>query len=151
VTDQPTLQGPAQLNILLAEDDRVTAELVTGAFSRDPGLTVLHAADGGTALSVIQREQLAAAVLDIRLPVLDGLYLLLTIREDPRYATLPVVLLTSLGSEADVIRGFELGADDYVVKPFSPTELVARVQRLLGRRPSGRRSRSMPLSDTESP
>jgi DNA-binding response OmpR family regulator len=151
VTDQLTPQGPEPLNILFAEDDRVAAELVMDAFARDPGLTVLYAADGGAALSVIQREKLAVAVLDIRMPVLDGLYLLLTIREDPRTATLPVVLLTSLGSEADVIRGFELGADDYVVKPFSPPELVARVQRLLGRRPSGRQSRSVRGPDTESP
>jgi DNA-binding response OmpR family regulator len=151
VTDQPTEQGPGPLNILVAEDDRVTAQLLADAFARDPGLTVLYAADGGTALTIIQRETLAAAVLDIRMPVVDGLYLLLTIREDPRYSTLPVVLVTSLGSEADVIRGFELGADDYVVKPFHPAELVARVQRLLGRRPSGRRSRGIPLPDTESP
>jgi DNA-binding response OmpR family regulator len=150
VTDQ-TVQSPEPLRVLLAEDDHVAAEIVTAAFARDPGLTVLHAADGGTALSLIQREHLAAAVLDIRMPVLDGLYLLLTIREDPRTAALPVVLMTSLGSEADVIRGFELGADDYVVKPFSPAELVARVQRLLGRRPSGRHSRAARIPDTESP
>jgi len=151
VTDQLTRQGGGLLNVLVAEDDRVTADLLVDAFSRDPGLTVLYAADGGAALTVIQREPLAAAVLDIRLPVLDGLYLLLTIREDPRHAALPVVLVTSLGSEADVIRGFELGADDYVVKPFHPGELVARVQRLLGRRPSGRRSRGFQLPDAESP
>jgi DNA-binding response OmpR family regulator len=151
VTDEPTPQDTGPLNILLAEDDRVAAELVIDAFARDPGLHVLYAADGGTALSMIQREQLAAAVLDIKLPVLDGLYLLLTIREDPRYATLPVVMITSLGTEADVIRGFELGADDYIVKPFSAAELVARVERLLGRRPSSRRSRGLRLPDTESP
>ena len=151
MTDQQTRQDGGPLNVLVAEDDRVTADLVVDAFARDRGLTVLYAADGGTALTIIQRERLAAAVLDIRMPVLDGLYLLLTIREDPRHATLPVVLVTSLGSEADVIRGFELGADDYVVKPFHPAELVARVQRLLGRRASGRRSRGVQLPDTESP
>lgn len=151
MTDQPTEQGPGPLNILVAEDDRVTAGLLVDAFARDPGLTVLHAADGGTALRIIQQEALAAAVLDIRMPVLDGLYLLLTIREDPRHAALPVVMVTSFGSEADVIRGFELGADDYVVKPFHPAELVARVQRLLGRRPSGRGSRGLQLPDAESP
>jgi len=133
VTDQPTEQGPGPLNILVAEDDLVTAQLVVEAFARVAGLTVLYAADGGTALTIIQRETLAAAVLDIRMPVVDGLYLLLTIREDPRYSTLPVVLVTSLGSEADVIRGFELGADDYIVKPFSPAELMARLRRLLDR------------------
>jgi len=131
------------LKILLAEDDPVAAKLVIQGLSSDPGLRVVHVTSGGDALTVIQREQLAAAILDIRLPVLDGLYLLLTIREDPRHRELPVVLLTALGGEADVIRGFELGADDYVVKPFSAAELRLRLQRLLGRRPSRRASRSV--------
>jgi DNA-binding response OmpR family regulator len=151
---------PEALTVLLVEDDPVTADVVLHAVGRDPGLRVRHVTDGGTALSVIQREQFAAAILDIRLPVLDGLYLLLTIREDPRYQDLPVIMLTSLGSEADVIRGFELGADDYLVKPFSPTELTLRLQRLLGRRPSARSRRvsrpaapppPAPLADTSAP
>jgi len=148
VTGRPSSTG--RLKILLAEDDPVTAELVVHGLARDPGLSVLHVTDGGTALSVIQRERIAAAILDIRLPVLDGLYLLLTIREDPRYEHLPVVMLTSLGAEADVIRGFELGADDYVVKPFSASELALRLQRLLGRRPS-RRSRAVAAPPAETP
>lgn len=151
---------PEVLTVLLVEDDPVTADVVLHAVGRDQGLRVRHVTDGGTALSVIQREQFAAAILDIRLPVLDGLYLLLTIREDPRYQDLPVIMLTSLGSEADVIRGFELGADDYIVKPFSATELTLRLQRLLGRRPSARarrvsRSAAPPppeaLADTSAP
>lgn len=132
---------PRALKILLAEDDPVAAQLVVQGLASDPGLRVVHVTDGGDALTVIQRESLAAAILDIRLPVLDGLYLLLTIREDPRHRDLPVVLLTALGGEADVIRGFELGADDYVVKPFSAAELRVRLQRLLGRRPTRRPSR----------
>jgi DNA-binding response OmpR family regulator len=120
--------------ILLAEDDPVTARLVVHRLSREPGVTVLHAADGGTALEIAEREDLAAAILDIRLPVLDGLSILAALRKSERHRGLPVVMLTSLGSEADVIRGFEYGADDYVVKPFSPAELVARIHRLLDRR-----------------
>ena len=141
----------AALKILLAEDDPVTAELVVHGLSSDPGLSVLHVTDGATALSAIQREPLAAAILDIRLPVLDGLYLLLTIREDPRHQDLPVVMLTSLGGEADVIRGFELGADDYVVKPISASELRLRLQRLLGRGPSGRARRASRPVDAAPP
>jgi DNA-binding response OmpR family regulator len=120
--------------ILFAEDDPVTARLVVHRLSREPGVTVLHASDGETALALARRELLAAAILDIRLPVLDGLAILAALRKDSRQARLPVIMLTSLGSEADVIRGFELGADDYIVKPFSPAELVARLQRLLARR-----------------
>lgn len=125
---------PPARRILLAEDDPVTARLVSHRLSREPGVTVLHAADGETALSIAGREALAAAILDIRLPVLDGLSILGVLRKDDRHARLPVIMLTSLGSEADVIRGFELGADDYIVKPFSPAELVARLQRLFARR-----------------
>lgn len=127
-------EGPVARRILLAEDDPVTARLVVHRLSREPGITVLHAADGGTALDIAEREDLAAAVLDIRLPVLDGLSILAALRKSERHRALPVVMLTSLGSEADVIRGFEHGADDYVVKPFSPAELVARIHRLLDRR-----------------
>lgn len=125
---------PADRRVLLAEDDPVTARLVVHRLSREPGVTVLHAADGETALAIARQEALSAAILDIRLPVLDGLSILGALRNDERYARLPVMMLTSLGSEADVIRGFELGADDYIVKPFSPAELVARLQRLLARR-----------------
>jgi len=129
----PPAEGAAR-KVLLAEDDPVTARLVIHRLSREPGTTVLHAPDGGAAAAIAEREDLTAAILDIRLPVLDGLTLLSRIRKDPRHAKLPVVLLTSLGGEADIVRGFELGADDYIVKPFSPQELVARLQRLIARR-----------------
>jgi len=126
--------APPDRRILFAEDDPVTARLVIHRLSREPGVTVLHAADGETALTIARQETLSAAILDIRLPVLDGLYILNALRKDERHARLPVMMLTSLGSETDIIRGFELGADDYIVKPFSPAELVARLQRLLARR-----------------
>jgi DNA-binding response OmpR family regulator len=134
VTAPDTGLGPEPRAILLAEDDPVTARLVIHRLSREPGVTVLHAPDGGTAVAIAERERLAAAILDIRLPVVDGLTILSAIRKDARHANLPVVMLTSLGSEADIVRGFELGADDYIVKPFSPAELMARLHRLLGRR-----------------
>jgi DNA-binding response OmpR family regulator len=126
--------GSGVRRILLAEDDPVTARLVVHRLSREPGITVLHAADGGTAMGIAEREDLAAAILDIRLPVLDGLSVLAALRKSERHRGLPIVMLTSLGSEADVIRGFEQGADDYIVKPFSLAELMARMHRLLDRR-----------------
>jgi DNA-binding response OmpR family regulator len=132
VTSPPPASGVRR--ILLAEDDPVTARLVVHRLSREPGITVLHAADGGTAMSIAEREDLAAAILDIRLPVLDGLSILVALRKSERHRGLPIVMLTSLGSEADVIRGFEQGADDYIVKPFSLAELMARMHRLLDRR-----------------
>lgn len=132
MTNPPPESGVRR--ILLAEDDPVTARLVVHRLSREPGITVLHAADGGTAMGIAEREDLAAAILDIRLPVLDGLSILVALRKSERHRGLPIVMLTSLGSEADVIRGFEQGADDYIVKPFSLAELMARMHRLLDRR-----------------
>jgi len=134
MTVPPVERAVPSRKVLLAEDDPVTARLVIHRLSREPGVTVLHAPDGGAAATLAEREDLTAAILDIRLPVLDGLTLLSRIRKDPRHEKLPVMLLTSLGSEADIVRGFELGADDYIVKPFSPQELVARLQRLIARR-----------------
>ena len=86
----------AKRTILLAEDDPVTARLVIHRLSREAGMTVLHAADGGTALSIAEREALNAAILDIRLPVLDGLSVLAALRGSQRHRDLPVMMLTSL-------------------------------------------------------
>lgn len=119
--------------VLVAEDDPVTTKILLHRLSHEHGLRVVHADDGTAALAVAEREALDAAILDIRLPGLDGLGVLARLREMPRYERLPILMLTSLGSERDVVRGFELGADDYVVKPFSPAELIARVRRLLAR------------------
>ena len=68
---------------------------------------------------------------------MDGFELLARVREIPRFADVPIIMLTGMGSEADVIRGLELGADDYMLKPFSPSELLARVRRLLHARAAG--------------
>jgi two-component system response regulator ResD len=134
-----TADGRPAHVVLVAEDDPVTAKIVLHRLSNEPGLRVLHAADGTAALELANREALDAAVLDIRLPGLDGLGVLAQLRAMPRYQRLPILMLTSLGSESDVVRGFELGADDYVVKPFSPTELLARVRRLIARGQTDRR------------
>jgi DNA-binding response OmpR family regulator len=128
-----THNEPAGHVVLVAEDDPVTAKVLLHRLSNEPGLRVVHADDGTAALELAEREPLDVAILDIRLPGLDGLGVLARLREIPRYERLPILMLTSLGSENDVVRGFELGADDYVVKPFSPAELIARVRRLLAR------------------
>ena len=75
----------------------------------------------------------ALAILDVKMPEMDGLELLTRLRRQSTFRDLPIVMLTSLGKEEDVVRGFDLGADDYVLKPFSPDELMARVSRLLRR------------------
>jgi DNA-binding response OmpR family regulator len=72
-------------------------------------------------------------ILDVKMPGLDGFEVLERLRRSADFATTPIIMLTSMGQEADVVRGFRLGADDYILKPFSPTELSARVRRLLKR------------------
>ncbi|NNG17220.1 MAG: response regulator [Gemmatimonadales bacterium] len=121
------------VKILLAEDDALTAKLLIYRLAREPGFEVTHSPDGLDALAKAEEGTVDLAILDINMPGIDGFDLLSRLREMPRYADLPVAMLTALGSERDVVRGLELGANDYIVKPFSPTEVIARVRRLLRR------------------
>lgn len=125
--------GPPDITILVAEDDEVAAKLLVYRLSREPGFKIVHCSDGHDALLKAQDTSIDLAILDVNMPGIDGFDLLQRLRKMPRYAGLPIAMLTSLGSERDVVRGLDLGADDYIVKPFSPTELLARVRRLLGR------------------
>jgi DNA-binding response OmpR family regulator len=117
--------------ILVAEDDRVTATLIGYRLDREPGFDVRQYADGLDALKALSEIDFDLALLDVQLPGIDGFGILGHMRADPRLRAIPVIMLTSLGNEEKVIRGLEDGANDYVVKPFSPAELVARIRRLL--------------------
>jgi DNA-binding response OmpR family regulator len=118
--------------ILVADDEDDIRKLVQFGLERD-GHRVVMAADGAGALEAARTELPALCVLDVMMPKLSGLEVLQQLREDPRTAGIRVILLTARGREADVDRGFELGADDYVTKPFSPQELRRRVRAVLGR------------------
>ena len=91
----------------------------------------LHFADGASACEAAPRLRPALAILDVKMPGMDGFEVLRRLRAEPALRHTPVMMLTSMGSEHDVVRGLQLGADDYIVKPFSPVELVARVHRHL--------------------
>jgi diguanylate cyclase (GGDEF)-like protein len=119
--------------VLLAEDDDLTAAIVTRHL-RQAGLDVVHVREGSAALSAALHGPTSLIILDVQTPGIDGFELLTRFRKLPSLASVPIVMLTSLGGERDVVRGLELGADDYVVKQFSPAELLARVQRLLKKR-----------------
>lgn len=129
VVGEPSIP-PASQTILLAEDDALTATLVKDRLLRS-GFKVLHCADGRRALEIAQDQDLALAILDVKMPRMDGFELLAKMRQIPHLAEIPIMMLTGMGSEHDVVRGFELGADDYVLKPFSPAELAARVERFV--------------------
>lgn len=124
---QPT--GTAR--VLLAEDDAVTARLVTHRLGRE-GYEVVHRERGKEALEAARETKFDLALLDVNMPGMNGFQVLQHLREGGA-PELPVIILTSMGRDEDLTRGFELGAQDYVVKPFSPVELMARVRRLLHR------------------
>ncbi len=130
VTESLRRAGGAK--VLLAEDDALTAALIIHRLRRE-GLEVLHVRDGEAALAAARAEQLALAILDVNMPRLDGFEVLGRLRAMAEFAQVPIVMLTAMGGERDVVRGFELGADDYILKPFSPSELTVRIQRLLPR------------------
>jgi DNA-binding response OmpR family regulator len=115
--------------ILVVDDDPIVRDVVVRYLERD-GHRTLVAEDGDRADELLREEQLDLVVLDVMLPGQDGLALSRSIRAR---SSLPVILLTARGEEVDRIVGLELGADDYVTKPFSPRELAARVRALLRR------------------
>jgi DNA-binding response OmpR family regulator len=123
--------------ILVVEDEPQIAGLVRD-YLEHAGFTVLVATDGPGALALARARRPDALVLDLGLPRMDGLDVIRTIRRGSR---VPILVLSARGDEADRVAGLELGADDYVTKPFSPRELVARVRAVL------RRAEATPLTD----
>jgi DNA-binding response OmpR family regulator len=131
------VSSPTPTRVLLVEDDRVTSTLISHRLERD-GLEVVAFANGEDAFRWAEASTFDLAILDVKVPGMDGFEVLARLRKIPALAGVPVVMLTGLGGEDDVVRGLELGANDYMVKPFSPTELLARVRRLV-REPDARR------------
>lgn len=132
--------------ILLVEDDEDLAEIV-GYTLRRGGYDVVTTYDGLAALRLIKHKQPSLVVLDINLPRIDGWGVLQQLRAT---SSVPVIMLTACADEGDIVRGLKLGADDYVTKPFSPTQLVARVEAVLRRSQlqlNGARARILELGD----
>lgn len=115
--------------ILVIEDDPAILELITFHLKRE-GMQVLTARDGRRALELFNANHPDLLLLDLMLPVLDGFEVCRRVRQA---SDVPIIMLTAKGQEADRIKGFEYGADDYVTKPFSPKELVARIRAVLRR------------------
>ncbi|MBI1995373.1 MAG: response regulator transcription factor [Deltaproteobacteria bacterium] len=118
--------------ILVVEDEPDIRKLVQYHLAQER-YKVLEAEDGENALKLIQREQPNLVVLDLMLPGLSGQEICRILRSKPDTATLPILMLTAKAGEADKVLGLETGADDYLTKPFSPRELVARVKAILRR------------------
>jgi DNA-binding response OmpR family regulator len=115
--------------VLLVEDDRSVAAIIRHRLTRS-GYELHHWSNGAEALDSLDSARPDLAILDIKLPGMDGLELLARLRDRPETRAIPVIMLTASAAEEDMVRAFALGADDYLIKPFSPTELMARVSRL---------------------
>jgi two-component system alkaline phosphatase synthesis response regulator PhoP len=131
VETQVGRRGPRQ-KILVVEDDPDIRELVKYNLEQD-GFSVEEAADGAEALERIKRRSPDLMVLDLMLPGVSGLEICQRVRSVKETAALPILVLTAKGAEVDRVLGLEMGADDYVVKPFSPREVMARIKGLLRR------------------
>jgi two-component system alkaline phosphatase synthesis response regulator PhoP len=118
--------------ILVVEDERDISDLVRFNLEQE-GFLVTVAEDGEAALEAVRRERPSLLILDLMLPGLPGLDVCRRLRNDAATAQLPIVVLTAKAAEADRVIGLEMGADDYITKPFSPRELVARVRAVLRR------------------
>jgi two-component system phosphate regulon response regulator PhoB len=120
----------ARTKILVVDDEADIRELVRLNLTRE-GYEVLDCETGERALSLARAQTPDLVVLDLMLPGMDGLEVCRRLKADPKTAQLPIVILTAKGEESDVVAGLEVGAEDYVTKPFSGKVLVARVRRLL--------------------
>jgi DNA-binding response OmpR family regulator len=117
------------VRVLLVEDEEKMRELIKIAFKKE-NFETIEATEGKQGLTLFKTNQVDIVILDIMLPEIDGWTVC---REIRRMSNIPIILLTARGEEFDKLFGFELGADDYIVKPFSPKELIARVKALLRR------------------
>lgn len=118
--------------ILIVDDEPDLVELVSYNLKKE-GFKVSTAPDGEEALEKVRKSAFDLIILDLMLPGIQGSELCRTLRSNPKTETLPIIMLTAKGDVADKIRGLETGADDYMTKPFSPKELVARVKAILRR------------------
>lgn len=117
-------------HVLIADDDEMLAQLVEHTLQK-AGFRVTWVADGEQALVEIRKLRPSLIILDGMMPGMDGFEVLRNLRESPETATLPVIMLTARGMARDVVAGFDLGVEDYVVKPFMPEELLARIKKVM--------------------
>jgi two-component system, OmpR family, phosphate regulon response regulator PhoB len=132
-------------SVLVVDDERDIVELVRYHLVQ-AGYRVHSASDGKQALDLALRERPDLIVLDLMLPVVPGTEVARLLRQGERTRNIPIIMLTSRGEEVDRVVGFELGADDYVVKPFSPRELVLRIQAVLRREERGGAEGEQPIA-----
>ena len=143
----PCYSERVKQKILVVDDEPEAVELVEFNL-KQAGFDVARAADGDEALKKAKAQLPALVVLDLMLPEVDGLEVCKLLRRDPATAKIPIIMLTAKAAEIDRVLGLELGADDYVTKPFSPRELVLRIKKVLQRgEEPGDKSETMRFGD----
>ncbi len=119
--------------ILIAEDERDIRELVTFTLNF-AGYEVVSASNGEEAVQLVEQEMPDLVILDVRMPRMTGYEACTRIKNNPKTAHIPVVFLSAKGQESEIQTGLQAGADEYLLKPFAPDQLIAHVQRMLARR-----------------
>ena len=128
------MKAAAVVRVLIVEDEADVANLVKHALERGGDASAEIVASGATAIEMVAKSQPDLVILDLNLPGLDGTEVCRVLRARPATAALPIIMLTARTEESDRILGLDLGADDYITKPFSPRELAARVRAVLRRK-----------------
>lgn len=116
--------------VLIVEDDPLIARIVEIKLE-NRGYQVIRASDGQEGLEAIRQHKPDVVLLDVMMPVMDGYQVLRILRGEAEFTSLPVIMLTAKGQERDIMSGLKEGATDYIVKPFSPSEVVERVEKVL--------------------
>jgi DNA-binding response OmpR family regulator len=116
--------------ILIAEDEEVVREFLEHILRKE-GFTPVLAADGEMALALAKEERPDLVLMDVLMPHMDGFEVLRRLKDSPELSSIPVIMLTAKGADTDIMIGFDMGVTDYLPKPFSPVELLARVRRAL--------------------
>ena len=124
--------SPCDNRVLLVDDEEAILKLLRFPLEKE-GYQVVTARDGDEALETFTREDFDLVILDIMLPGIDGLEVCKLLKSENKTSSIPIIMLTAKSQESDKIVGLELGADDYVTKPFSPRELIARIKAVLRR------------------
>jgi two-component system, OmpR family, alkaline phosphatase synthesis response regulator PhoP len=134
----------AREHVLIVEDEEEIQELIAYNLSRE-GFRTSVAGSGEDALKKVRSERVDLVLLDLMLPGMDGLDVCKIIKKEEKTSSIPVIMLTAKGEESDIVTGLELGADDYIVKPFSPKVLVARIKTVLRRKSAEPIDESQPI------
>jgi len=132
--------------IAVVDDEADIVELITHHLKKE-GFKVRGFYDGESLLTFIKDNPPDLVILDLMLPGIDGLEVCRTLKVNERTSSIPIIMLTAKGTETDIVVGLELGADDYIVKPFSPRELIARVKAILRRAQSAKKTKLFKVGD----